>query len=192
MAHTASCILFAGIQDAQHRTTSADCRICCADRRYSTDAEKAANRAVASSQTLVDQLRTIQLAALDMAPQEVKDSQWYKDFRTGVNNFNQTGKAAAAWCCGEAHCSGTWFGMLARVGGRAPFSLRSVAEPVCAGCFMACRLPWVDAFALTVVFLSWMQLRLLPGRRLRPTASLGASHWTSWQVWPGWTRRASA
>lgn len=56
---------------------------------------------MASSQTLVDQLRTIQLAALDMAPQEVKDNQWYRDFRTGVNNFNQTGKTAAPLGCGE-------------------------------------------------------------------------------------------
>jgi hypothetical protein len=59
--------------------------------RFSTDAEKAANKAVASSQGLVDQLRIVQLAALDVAPKEVKDSQWYKDFRNGVNNFNATG-----------------------------------------------------------------------------------------------------
>lgn len=60
--------------------------------RYSATAEKAANRAVDSASTLVEQLKITQLTALDIAPQEVKDSQWYKDFRNGVNNFNQTGQ----------------------------------------------------------------------------------------------------
>lgn len=63
--------------------------------RYSADAEKAANRAVASSQGLIDQLRAVQLAALDAAPQEVKNNTWYQQYREGVNNFNQTVNVAA-------------------------------------------------------------------------------------------------
>jgi hypothetical protein len=62
---------------------------------FSNDAEAAANRAVGSAQGLTDQLRITQLAALDVAPQEVKDTQWWKDFRTGVSNFNQTGERGA-------------------------------------------------------------------------------------------------
>jgi hypothetical protein len=34
----------------------------------------------------------VQLAALDAAPQEVKNNTWYQQFREGVNNFNQTGE----------------------------------------------------------------------------------------------------
>jgi hypothetical protein len=93
---------------------------------------------------LVDQLRTIQLAALDVAPRDVKDSQWYKDFRTGVNNFNQTGKATAAlaaerkmlWdmVCNACTCDRPSFA-----------SVLSVAEHACAGCFMTCRLHYTDA-----------------------------------------------
>lgn len=53
---------------------------------------------MASSQGLIDQLRAVQLAALDAAPQEVKNSTWYQQFREGVNNFNQTGESAErAW-----------------------------------------------------------------------------------------------
>ena len=64
--------------------------------RYSATAEKAATRAVDSAQTLIEQIKQGQLAALDSAPQEVKDSQWYKDFRGGVNNFNQSSEWP--WC----------------------------------------------------------------------------------------------
>jgi hypothetical protein len=64
-------------------------------RSFSSGAEAAANRAVGSAQGLTDQLRITQLAALDVAPQEVKDTQWWKDLRTGVNNFNQTGEREA-------------------------------------------------------------------------------------------------
>lgn len=80
------------------RCAAVDWHACVCACRYSADAEKAANRAVASSQGLIDQLRAVQLAALDAAPQEVKNSTWYQQFREGVNNFNQTGESAErAW-----------------------------------------------------------------------------------------------
>lgn len=47
-----------------------------------------------ASQGLIDQLRAVQLAALDAAPWEVKNNTWYQQFREGVNNFNQTGESA--------------------------------------------------------------------------------------------------
>jgi hypothetical protein len=57
------------------------------------------SRAVASSNTLIDQLKAVQLVAMDAAPAEVQDSQWFKEFRTGIVNFNQTGAwRGVVWC----------------------------------------------------------------------------------------------
>lgn len=60
---------------------------CCS---ISTSAEAAAQRAVDSAQQLVSDLKASQLQILDSAPAEIKSSDWFKDYYSGVQNINAT------------------------------------------------------------------------------------------------------
>jgi hypothetical protein len=54
---------------------------------------------VGSANSLVDQLKQTQLAALDTAPADVKASPWFGQYRAGVESFNQTGAVRGVAVC---------------------------------------------------------------------------------------------
>eukprot|EP00775_Hariotina_reticulata_P004610 gene4610-4864_t len=58
--------------------------------QYSISAEKAAAKAVSSANQLVSQVQQMQLLALEAAPPEVLDTQWFKQFQEAVKQMNST------------------------------------------------------------------------------------------------------
>jgi len=138
---------------------------------------------VDSASTLVEQLKITQLTALDTAPQEVKDSQWYKDFRNGVNNFNRTGKQPLSphlqvgklACKHMRHCSSG--------SSRVPY-IRIPQQSSHSTCFCVCCFGMLVVLSL-LSCVRTPQLPLLWGSPPQMIASLAASPWTlsrGWQV----------
>jgi hypothetical protein len=69
--------------------------VSCIFARVSSTAEGAVRRAADSASNLVLTLKDAQLGVMDSAPKDVKDTQWFKDFRRSVTDLESTGELAS-------------------------------------------------------------------------------------------------
>jgi hypothetical protein len=104
----------------------------------SSTAEGAVRRAADSASNLVLTLKDAQLGVMDSAPKDVKDTQWFKDFRRSVTDLETTGTLGSQHALIHDACAQNCRGLLCLVCANLEVLCQRMARPEAAAIMLDC------------------------------------------------------